>query len=266
MERTFIIIAFGLYLASAGFYIASRLLDARPGGGPGLLRVLALAVFFAGWCSNVTGMLYRGITAGHLPFSNMYETMITMGVCMFPFLLFSEYVLKSRTGWIEGILGAVILFPSCFIFDSAVRHLPPALRSNLFFPHVTTYLLAYASMAKAMILSVLSLVHRRRGGWADFERVAYRMTAVGFPLLTAGLLLGGVWAQRAWGDYWSWDPKEVWSLITWIIYLVYFHVRVGWGRGKWWCDLLNLLGFAAIVITLLAVNLAGIFGGLHSYA
>jgi ABC-type transport system involved in cytochrome c biogenesis permease subunit len=196
----------------------------------------------------------------------MFETMMTLGACMGPFLLFTELGLKSRTGWIDAFLAAVILFPSCFIFDDRIKPLMPALRSNLFFPHVMTYLLAYASMAKAMILSVISLLRRASGAWTDFEKTAYRMTSVGFPLLTTGLLLGGVWAQRAWGDYWSWDPKEVWSLNTWIIYLIYFHVRLGGGRKMWWCDALNVLGFLAIVVTLLAVNLAGIFGGLHAYA
>ena len=254
MERTLIIPAFALYLVAAGLYLFG-------------FRKQSIAVFGLGTLINLTAVFYRGFASGHLPFSNMFETMMTLGACMFPFFLFTEYVLKSRTGWIDPLLGAVILFPSAFIFSDKVKPLPPALQSNLFFPHVMTYLLAYAAMGKGMILSVISLVLRGGDRWKAYEKTAYRVTAVGFPLLTTGLLLGAVWAQRAWGDYWSWDPKEIWSLNTWLVYLIYFHLRIRGGHVKWWVDLVNILGLLAIVVTLLAVNLAGIFGGrLHSYA
>ncbi|MHC4599626.1 MAG: cytochrome c biogenesis protein CcsA [Planctomycetota bacterium] len=254
MERTLIIPAFALYIVAAGLYL-------------GRYRRPSIAVFGLGTLINLTAVFYRGFASGHLPFSNMFETMMTLGACMFPFFLFTEYALKSRTGWIDPLLGAVILFPSAFIFEDRIKPLPPALQSNLFFPHVMTYLLAYAAMGKGMILSVVSLVLRGGDRWKPYEKTAYRVTAMGFPLLTAGLLLGAVWAQRAWGDYWSWDPKEIWSLNTWFVYLIYFHLRIRGGHVKWWVDLVNILGFLAIVVTLLAVNLAGIFGGgLHSYA
>ncbi|MHC5037075.1 MAG: cytochrome c biogenesis protein CcsA [Planctomycetota bacterium] len=254
MEKTFLIPAMGLYLLSAVLYLTP-------------LRRAGIGFFVLGTGLNLTAVLYRGFTAGHLPFSNMFETMMTLGACMFPFFLITELALKSRSGWIDAFLAAVILFPACFFFEDRIKPLPPALQSNLFLPHVMTYLLTYAALAKGMILSVVTLIHRRWGDWEPVEKVAYRMTAMGFPLLTAGLLLGAVWAQRAWGDYWSWDPKEVWSLNTWLIYLIYFHVRMRVKRPSWWCDLLNILGSLAIVVALLAVNLAGIFGGgLHSYA
>jgi len=263
--RALILPAFGLYLVSAGLYLAR-------------LRRAGIGVAALAFGVNAVAVFYRGIEAGHLPFSNMYETMITLAACMFPFLLFSEFGLKSRTGWIDGLLAAIILFPSAFeissTFTPAIKKLPPALRSNLFFPHVMTYLFAYAALSKAMILSVLSLAQRaiekrKRTGktpWVPLEKSAYRITGIGFPLLTAGLLLGAVWAKQAWGDYWSWDPKEVWSLITWLVYLVYFHLRAGHPRPGAWSETMNLIGFGTVIVTLLAVNLSGIFGGLHAYA
>ena len=258
MERILLIPAFGLYLLAAGLYLAGPRARA--------LRSAGIAAFAAATLLNLSASLARGVSSGHLPFSNMFETMMTLGACMFPFFLLSEWGFRSRTGWIEMVLAAVIVFPSCFIFSDEVRALPPALRSPLFGPHVVTYLLAYAAMAKAMILSLLSLAKRKGAGWEPIEAVAHRMTGVGFPLLTAGLLLGAVWAKQAWGDYWAWDPKEVWSLNTWIAYLIYFHLRAATGGKSRWCDVLNIAAFACVVITLLVVNLSRIFAGMHSYA
>jgi ABC-type transport system involved in cytochrome c biogenesis permease subunit len=258
MERALLIPAFAIYLAAAGLYAAGLF---RPS-----LRKAGIAAFAAATLLNLSASIVRGVSAGHLPFSNMFETMMTLGACMFPFFLLSEWGLRSRTGWIEMILAAVIVFPSCFIFSVEIRPLPPALRSVLFGPHVLTYLLAYAAMAKAMILSGISLTKRGTGGWEPFESNAHRLTGVGFPLLTAGLLLGAVWAKLAWGDYWGWDPKEVWSLNTWVFYLIYFHARAATRGKSRWCDVLNIAAFACVVVTLLVVNLSRIFGGMHSYA
>ena len=254
MERNLLIPAFALYILATIVYLVRY-------------RRIGISLFGAGAVLNFTAIGYRWIDAGHLPFSNMFETMMTLGACMFLLFLLTEYGFKSQTGWIESFLAAVIVFPSCFIFEDQIKHLPPALQSALFFPHVMTYLFAYAAFGKGFILSVISLVKRGGQDWISFEKVAYRVSAVGLPLLTAGLLLGGYWAKLAWGDYWSWDPKEVWSLNTLIIYLLYFHVRIKTRGRSSWVDILNIMGFLAIVITLLAVNLAGIFGGgLHSYA
>ncbi|MCU0722702.1 MAG: cytochrome c biogenesis protein CcsA [Planctomycetes bacterium] len=258
MERTLLIPAFGLYLLAAGLYLA--------GLRAPRLRAAAIAVFGASTLLNLAASVHRAAVAGHFPFSNMFETMMTLGVCLFPFFALSEWGFRSRTGWIEPLLAAAIVFPSAFVFEDEVRPLMPALRSALFAPHVSTYLLAYAAMAKAMILSVMALAARGDEAKRALRTQAHRTTAIGFPLLTAGLLLGAVWAKRAWGDWWGWDPKEVWSLNTWIVYLLYFHVRVLTRGQSRWCDVLNVAGFLCIVITLLFVNLARIFAGIHSYA
>jgi ABC-type transport system involved in cytochrome c biogenesis permease subunit len=101
-----------------------------------------------------------------------------------------------------------------------------------------------------------------------YEGRAYRVAAMGFPLLTLGLVLGAVWGKLAWGDYWNWDPKELWSLVSWLVYLGYFHVRSTWGvRYPRLNAALVLAGLVAILVTLLWVNLGRIFaGGMHSYA
>jgi ABC-type transport system involved in cytochrome c biogenesis permease subunit len=95
----------------------------------------------------------------------------------------------------------------------------------------------------------------------------HRMVSLGFPLLTLGLVLGAVWGKRAWGDYWNWDPKELWSLVSWLVYVAYFHVRYVLGpRHSRLAAALVVAGCVAVVITLLVVNLSRVFGGMHSYA
>jgi ABC-type transport system involved in cytochrome c biogenesis permease subunit len=100
-----------------------------------------------------------------------------------------------------------------------------------------------------------------------FEEGAYRMICAGFPLLTLGLILGSVWGKLAWGDYWNWDPKDLWSLASWLVYVGYFHFRYMSSKTR---PRINsvwaIVGFVVIVITLLWVNLSKLFIGLHTYA
>ena len=105
------------------------------------------------------------------------------------------------------------------------------------------------------------------GDLLPYEDATYRMVCAGFPLLTLGLILGSWWGKLAWGDYWGWDPKELWSLASWLVYLAYFHFRVMYGKKyPRMNSLIAILGMTAIIITLLWVNLSKIFSGLHSYA
>ena len=99
------------------------------------------------------------------------------------------------------------------------------------------------------------------------EEATYRMICVGFPLLTLGLILGSCWGKLAWGDYWGWDPKELWSLASWLIFVGYFHFRYMFGKKYPRLNSLWVIaGMVAIIITLLWVNLSRLFPGLHSYA
>ncbi|HUI45899.1 MAG TPA: cytochrome c biogenesis protein CcsA [Nitrospirota bacterium] len=95
------------------------------------------------------------------------------------------------------------------------------------------------------------------------DDVTYRMIAIGWPLLTAGIITGAVWANSAWGTYWSWDPKETWSLITWFIYAIYLHSRYVRGWKGTQMAVISSVGFLAVIFTYLGVNL--VLSGLHSY-
>ena len=162
-------------------------------------------------------------------------------------------------------MAALLLVPVAFVFDATPRPLPPVLRSWLFGPHILSYLTGYVVMLKAGVQSVRVLADGSADG--ELEEGAHRLVRFGFPLLTLGLVLGSVWGKRAWGDYWNWDPKELWALAMWLVYVGYFQWRhVTGGRRPRANAAVALGGCAAIVVTLLWVNLSRVFAGLHNYA
>jgi cytochrome c-type biogenesis protein CcsB len=159
-----------------------------------------------------------------------------------------------------------------------IQPLVPALKSNWLISHVVSCFVGYAAFAVSFGVSILYLFRARsekrspkssESFW-DFlpsssalDEIGYKTIAIGFPLLTIGIVTGAFWANVAWGTYWSWDPKETWSLIVWLIYAAYLHARItrGW-RGKR-AAILSIVGFIATLFCYLGVNL--ILSGLHSY-
>ena len=143
--------------------------------------------------------------------------------------------------------------------------LVPALQSYWLWLHVSVTMLGEAFFAVAFIASIMYLTAKEPEKKDKMDSVGYRCVAVGFPLFTlGGLIFGMVWAYKAGGTYWSWDPKEVWSLITWIVFALYLHTRIvmGW-KGKR-SAIIALIGFLAALFTYFGVNY--LLAGLHSYA
>ncbi len=203
------------------------------------------------------------------PLSNRYESLVffawslpTVGLIAFR---------RSLQGWI----GAVVAITACLLLayasfggaDANIRPLMPALKSNWLLIHVMTAFLGYAAFTVAFGAALLYLVQEKRPrktlpALPRLDRLLYRATMLGFLLLTFGILTGAVWAETAWGRYWSWDPKETWSLITWLIYASLLHARLlkGWqGRRIAW---LAVIGFLAVIFTYLGVNY---LPSLHAY-
>jgi cytochrome c-type biogenesis protein CcsB len=156
------------------------------------------------------------------------------------------------------------------------RELLPALRSHWSSIHVTSSLIGYASFALAFGATIgymlqermlkskrINCLQKHLPPLDVMDHLAYRMVAIGFPMLTLGIVTGALWAQSAWNSFWSWDPKETWSLITWLVYAAYLHVRVvaGW-RGSLAKRLL-IVGFICVLITFFGVNFLS--HGLHRY-
>lgn len=236
--------------------------------------ILTHILFFAGFILSIVAWVYRWFHVQHLPMQNLFEVFLTLGVLIWPIWLFSWRVLGIRSLVSDIFIGWIVLFPAGFVFHAEPQRLPPALQSWLFAPHVAVYMISYVFMAKAMVQAVLVYVYgffsasdKLYARMNDSERATYQMARIGFPLLTLGLLLGSVWGQRAWGDYWGWDPKELWSLASWLVYIGYFHFRYLYGtRHPRINSIWAVTGMVFIVITLLWVNLSRIFPGLHNYA
>jgi cytochrome c-type biogenesis protein CcsB len=264
-------VAMALYFGASVLYAV--FLASRKSRAVGLA---ATATCATGFLVNTAAMATRWAETyrlgfGYVPLSNMYESMVFFAWATILIYLVFEWRLGNRSlGAFVAPLGAlsialVSLNPA---ISREIEPLVPALQSNWLTAHVVTCFLGYAAFAVGFAVSIVYLVK----GNADegllpsgkaLDDLAYRTVAVGFPFLTAGILTGAAWANYAWGTYWSWDPKETWSLITWLLYAAYLHARfsAGWrGRRLAW---LSGVGFAATIFTYWGVNF--VLSGLHSY-
>ncbi len=252
-----------IYLVMASYLLAfaATLLKCRKTG-----RVL----YLLGFITAVFSFICRWYYVRHIPMQNLFEVFLCLGVMIFPISVFCSRTLRIGGHSADMLIGAIVLFPAGFVFSAEPQQLPPALQSWLFLPHVAAYMLSYIFMAKAAFQGLAQFAGKNPNPGKmplDAETATYRMIRAGFPLLTLGLILGSYWGQLAWGDYWGWDPKELWSLASWLVYVGYFHFRYIFGKkylriNSTWA----LAGMALIVITLLWVNLSRLFPTLHSYA
>ena len=227
---------------------------------------LSFRVFAAAWLVNAMVIAGNYLLCGHPPFGNMYHVLCFLSLCFLPFYLFVER--RHGLGWTMRYFSFASVLPLIGTFflerDLAWQRIP-ALQSPWFVPHVLSYMIAYATAAVAFLLMVIGLWQRvdRRQRWSD---ASLQIMRVAFPFMPFGLWSGALWAEEAWGIYWSWDPKETWSLITWTLYLVYFHCQSVPAKRRLapWAQ---ILAFAALLITFLVVNLLPKFANtLHSYA
>jgi ABC-type transport system involved in cytochrome c biogenesis permease subunit len=248
-----------IYLAMALYFLSA---GARLAG----LRKTCHLFFAAGFLAAAAAWIFRWTQVGHIPMQSMFEVFLTLGVVIWPASLACRQFLNIRDRLAlagDGLLGVIILVPAGFIFAEPPQPLPPALQSVLFGPHVAVYMLSYVIMAKAAIQSAGGLFTAKA---LQREQETYALIRLGFPLLSAGLLLGSVWGKLAWGDWWGWDPKELWSLTCWLVYAFYFHWRYLFGKRYIRINLsLSVLGLLCILLTLLWVNLSRLFLGLHNY-
>jgi cytochrome c-type biogenesis protein CcsB len=218
-------------VALLAFIVASVACVMKEIWKPDIIRRAALAIFIIGFALNTVLVINRWMEAGHAPFSNLYESLIFYAWSVGLVYLILEYMYNLR---IVGALAAVMIMLTLLYAstsDETIRPLMPALQSNWLTVHVITYFIGYAALGISFLTAILFLVGRTRPSGTliaadsgiDFGNLSYKIVAFGFPFLTLGMVTGAVWANKAWGTYWSWDPKETWSLITWLIYLVYLH-------------------------------------------
>jgi cytochrome c-type biogenesis protein CcsB len=214
-------------------------------------------------------LVLRTIATGHGPFTNQYEFSVAFAWGMVAAYIYFEHRYHIRTIALLVLPIAAALLLYALTVGATANPLVPALQNNLLLTiHVAVAIIAYGAFSISFAAAVLYLTQPEEGrpGWpkpALMDEMGYRAVIIGFPLLTMTVVLGAVWAEIAWGSYWSWDPKETASLLTWLVYGAYLHARVarGWvGRRAAW---LLIAGFASVLLCFFG-NL--FFGGLHSYA
>jgi cytochrome c-type biogenesis protein CcsB len=213
---------------------------------------------------------------GRIPVTNLYESLVFFAWAVNLFHLIVERKYGSRTfgAFVMPIAFATMLF--AVKSDSSIQPLVPALQSYWLHAHVITCFVGYAGFAVSAGAALMYLLKARQEEakvsagvvgllpvCKTLDDLVYRAIIWGFPFLTAGIITGAAWANYAWGTYWSWDPKETWSLIVWLVYAAFLHARItrGW-HGKR-AAILSIAGFLATIFCYLGVNL--VLSGLHSY-
>ncbi|MEN6431303.1 MAG: c-type cytochrome biogenesis protein CcsB [Smithella sp.] len=239
---------------------------------------------WAGLIAQTIALLLRWKTSyslgiGHVPLANLYESMVFFSWSIVLIYLIIEWRTKNK------IFG-VFVIPTAFLamayasiapdINNRIEPLIPALQSNWLTSHVVTCFMGYAAFAIAFGCSLIYLLKNigkdnteKLSGFSGklpaltiLDTLIYQSIALGFVFLTIGIMTGSIWAHYAWGSYWSWDPKETWSLITWLIYAIMLHSRYvrGWRGTR--MAILAIIGFVSVLFTYLGVNY---LPGLHSY-
>lgn len=248
------------------------------------LRV-AVAMTVIAWLLHLSADVLRGLAAGRVPWANMYEFALTgtlvITTVYLVVLLVAKHDLRFLGTFVTGLV-LVLLGVATVNFYVSVVPLPPALQSAWLVIHVFVATTSVGFFALSFALSVVQLMQSRREQLAataasvkssflatlpdsvTLENLAYRVTIIGFILWTFTLMAGAIWAEKAWGRYWGWDTKEVWTFIIWVVYAGYIHARAtrGWrgSRSAW----LAIIGFSTVLFNFTVVNL--FFKGLHAYS
>jgi cytochrome c-type biogenesis protein CcsB len=283
------IACFFLFFAMIGYWISLIIPKEKK-----IFKISNYLVIFSNFLFILT-LSIRWINSGYFPLSNLYESLLFLcwGICTIH--LFLEKKTESRL--IGSISTPLVFFLSSFssltlpIDMQKAMPLVPSLQSNWLMMHVSMMMVSYATLLLGSLLSIFYIAFEFFQNYKKSKEVfeerkeisektiflkttkytllttidswSYRIIGLGFPFLTLGIISGAVWANEAWGSYWSWDPKETWALITWLIFASYLHSRLlkGWKGKK--AAFIGSVGFFVIWICYLGVNFLG--KGLHSY-
>ena len=233
----------------------------------GLLRAAWIA-FLAAFALHSVFLVARGVAAKRLPLSNQFEFAngFAWGVALFTVAVCT----RLKTDWLKvaAMPAALLIMTYAALQPMEIRDLMPALRSAWFGVHIGSAVLAYAAFviagcvgARYLILSKKESDNQKALEQMDF--LSYRLVSFGLLFLTVVILSGAIWAEQAWSAFWTWDPKEVWALITWIIYAVYLHLRLrGKKKGR------QMAWYLVIAVFVVFFTFAGVntlLHGLHTY-
>ena len=266
-----------LFELSLTFYFASAIVSVVElfRGSKATSRfILILAV--AGFFLQTLNIVFRYIDAQHLPITSLHEAASFFSWCIVLIFFYLEY--RYRLDLLGPFTMPVVfvLMLSSSVLPREIKPLSPVLQSYWLGIHTFLAFLGDAAFAMAFGIGIMYLIQehhlktKRLGGLFQrlpnlqiLDEINYKLITLGFPLLTLAIITGAVWAESAWGSYWRWDPKEVWSLITWFIYALVLHARLtaGWRGRK--AALLSIAGFISVIFTFFGVNL--LLKGLHAF-
>ena len=255
---------------------------------PVILYFVAMVLQFAGaafnkaafkktaWLTLVAGVLVqtvymvaRGVAAGRVPLANQFEFANAFAWGTAVLGIFFTLRGKKTMDWMVTLCTpcAFLLISYAALQPREITELMPALRSAWFTIHIGTAVFSYAAYAIAAAIGVRYLMLEKKETakhLRELDSLAYKLVSFGFLMLTIVILTGCIWAEQAWGSFWTWDPKEVWALITWIVYAIYLHqrVRMNWRGHK--MAVFAIGAFVFVMFTFVGVNT--LMSGLHSYA
>ncbi|MBN2683215.1 MAG: cytochrome c biogenesis protein CcsA [Bacteroidales bacterium] len=188
------------------------------------------------------------------------------------FLVLVSYLVylkwKYKALFVSGIMFGVLFLLINMLHPEALnKNLPPALQSAWFIPHVVVYMIAYALLGMSWLVAIFGLLPYFRKQWKGRETViADNLVYIGFGFLTLGLVFGALWAKEAWGNYWTWDPKETWAMITWFAYMLYIHYRFRHNKNKITALLILFFAFILLIICWLGMQYLSVgANSVHTY-
>ena len=225
-------------------------------------------VFLAAFALHTVFLVVRGVAAKRLPLSNQFEfaNAFAWGVALLLILMRP----RLRTDWLSVVAmpAALLVMTYAALQPMEIRDLMPALRSAWFGVHIGSAVISYASFVIAGCIALRYLLSAKKENADEralrqMDYISYRMVALGFLFLTVVILSGAIWAEQAWSAFWTWDPKEVWALITWIIYAVYLHLRLRMKRKGTAMAWFLVIAVPVVFFTFAGVNT--LMHGLHTY-
>lgn len=203
-------------------------------------------------------LITRWGAVGHPPLRNIFESFLWIPLILVFCTALTWHTTRLAPIRLDAFLGTLIIFPVAFVISAEEKPLMPALQSPFFVPHVLGYMVAYSLLARAFFLLLIG--HKK--DLSLYRQAGHLSFAWGFFFVTVALMLGSIWGNEVWGNYWQWDPKEQWSLATWLVYIAALH----FSRQSKTRVTLYGVGLLFVLLTLTWVNLSKLFPGMHSYA
>ena len=231
------------------------------------LQKISWSIYMMGFAAHTGYLLARGITAGRVPMSNQFEFAVMFSWGISTVLAFLHY--RTGAGWLTpvGMIMAWGIYLYAALLPREIHELMPALRSVWFVSHIgsaafsySMFMLAGASGIRYLLISGKNPEDDRL---EEIDYFIYRLIAIGLLLLTVTIVIGAIWAEEAWSSFWTWDPKEVWALITWILYAIGLHLRLNRNRRGRFMAWFAVVSVPVVLFTFIGVNT--LMSGLHSY-